>query len=268
MGKLNLIDLLNLVNVPGCDNGIMFLDPTRRNIIEKLVEKETEYSVIADNGYVMLCNCHDDHNENVILISCHIDHPFDDEGLFIEVNGNKITGTLDNSASIACLLKYMMNYITSNVYITFTGDEEGDGCGSIETIEYLKSELPQVYERLSTIISLDVSPDNYSQDISIENIDSQYVDEINELLSNDINAGYLLQEESEPDESCRYREVCDEDINVFSLCLPIENECYIRDECRFDLCNEGQSVCHCNIGTITTIAKMKSMVKALELITS
>ncbi len=271
-----MLNILKRVNIHSKDNGLEFIVKDRRNEIIKILEG-SDWSQVIDDGFLLIYNNrYDSSNENTILISCHIDSVFNEGDYFIkESDDGKITGTLDNTGSIAILLDTMLSgKLPINVFVSFTGDEEEDSRGAILTAEYLRDEKPEVWERLGVVITLDVSNKNEDRDLSIENFfieeepgnastlsfndPEEFITYISRILdSENITYGILRDDETLPDESWDYEEF---DLNVFSLCLPVSVNCREENSCH-DFC---QSVFeHCIKGVTTTKKQMEHVKKGI-----
>ena len=148
---MNFIDLLEMVNIHSEDNGEVFLCKKRRDKILEIL-KDSNWNKVADDGYLLIFNNGFRKNPpKSVLISCHIDTVFNEGDYFIDFsdNGETLTGTLDNSASIAILLDAMLNFnFPSNVFVSFTGNEESGMAGARKTVSAFKNQLPDVWSNL------------------------------------------------------------------------------------------------------------------------
>lgn len=255
--------MIKKVNVHSKDDGNVFLSTKRRDVIVNIL-KNSNWKKVFDDGYLLIFNngYREDFGKS-ILISCHIDTAFKEGDYFINFfnGGKKLVGTLDNSASIAILLDVMLSgALYKNTFVTFTGDEEGEMRGASKTAEFLKRKLPKVFRELVSVIVMDVTLENYSKSVSLENFFfnknkylegkfpfnslSSFIEIIcNVLRDKNISFGFVSESEADPDESWEYDEY---NLNVFSLCLPTKGE-----------------DCHSKKGITTTVDKMSHLKNAL-----
>lgn len=262
--KYDLLEILKSVNVSSEDNGNCFIDETRRKNIIGILESNPKVSLLYKDSYVLLYTTGIENKGDIILISCHIDIVFKEDELFLDVNGNNIKGTLDNSATVAAILYSLQEYdFPKNVIISFTGGEEKDFVGAEATRDCLENNFEDLYDRLGMVLTLDISPDNVDKDISVENLNiegqdfentnirfnsiKELKDKIKKILA-DTGLSYGIIEKGEPDESHFYAEW---DLNTVSLCLPCE--CEDEDPHSLD-------------GCVTTVSKLKKYSEALNII--
>lgn len=232
-----------------------------RKEIKKLL-KDSDWQKICED-YLLIYNNQDDKINNIFLISCHIDSVFKKREFFIRKEGKEIIGTLDNSGSLAILLKAMLEKrLPKNVYVSFTSDEENNCRGARETIKFLKKK--NIFERLSLVIVMDISANaDFSKDVSIENyyLKREELRKIENILKkNKIRFYKIPVGEALPDETEIYHKY---KLKTFTLCLPVKVECEKDEECEMDLCDEGDIKEHCIKGVMTTEEKMEKTKEAL-----
>ncbi|MHA1167666.1 MAG: M20/M25/M40 family metallo-hydrolase [Candidatus Hodarchaeales archaeon] len=198
-----------------------FVVEDRRDAIRELCNK-TKLEKLVDNDYLLIY-CTKMENKPGILFSVHIDTVFkkDQHGVSLGVNGT-ITGTLDNTASIAAMIEAMKDesFIQhSDIFISFTGGEEKLTMnGAKLTARYFKKEGINI----NYIVVLDITAENFDKDVSIENFIVEQK-EFEQFIKNfyrsfNISTGFVPVEKALPDETIIYRKT---GINTFSLCLPV-----------------------------------------------
>ncbi len=260
---MDILKILKEVNVHSLDDGEKFLCTERRDRIIGLL-KSSSWKKIVDDGFLLLyANFSFEAKQNLknyVLVSCHIDTVFDENDYFVEEIGEgEIKGTLDNSASIAILLKSMLdNSFKKGVLVSFTGDEERGMAGVKKTMIFLKNNLREIFDSLTTVITLDITLDNYDKSVSIENLffnrkisnlpqirdRKDFENFVFEFFDkNRIDFGYVPHEYAAPDESWEYDEF---GINAFSICIPT-----FGDDC------------HSLNGVSTTLSKLNAVERSL-----
>ena len=245
-------EILRKINLP---------EKERRKEIKNIL-KNSNWQ-IYDDGYLLIYNNSDDKINKVFLISCHIDTVFDDKDFFVRKEEKKIIGTLDNSGSLAILLKAMLeNKLANNVYVSFTTDEEGSCGGAHKTVRFLKDNA--LLNRLSLVIVMDISANaDFKCDVSLENyyLNKEELKKMENILKKSKIKYYKIPVgEALPDESGTYYQY---KLKVFTLCLPVKVECEENEECQTDLCYDGSLKEHCIKGAITTERKMEKVKEAL-----
>lgn len=263
---MNFVDLIEMVNVHSEDNEEVFLCTKRRDKIIEIL-KDSNWNKVADDGYLLIFNNGFRKNSpKSVLISCHIDTVFKEGDYFIDFsdNGKTLTGTLDNSASIAILLDAMLNgNLPENTFVSFTGNEESGMAGVRKTVSFFKNQLPDVWKNLISVIVMDVTLENYEKSVSLENFFfnkpfeenlpfnslNSFIDTLCGVLEEKgISYGVVPEDMAAPDEAWEYDEY---GLNVFSLCLPTSGD-----------------DCHSLHGITTTVNKMKDLRDSLISVTN
>ncbi len=211
------LQILTQVTVNSCDNGELFTDTTRLLAIENLL-KESDYELLYRGNLTMLyCKRRPKVGERVVLVSTHIDTVY--SHCFAQERDGYLHGTFDNSYSNAATMWNMLNgKFADNVIIAFTGDEEEDSRGAIETV----CALGRMQCNIAFAIVLDVTNEGWEQQapFTIENdlgIDIFTAHRLVEILS-PYSGKYAYVHDAEPDESWDYDEY---GIPCFTLCAPV-----------------------------------------------
>ena len=211
------LQILDSVTVNSRDNGKQFTDTTRILAIESLL-KDSDYELFYKGNLTLLYAKHTPvKGERVVLVSTHIDTVY--SHCFCQEKDGFLHGTFDNSYTNAATIWNMLNgKFADNVVIAFTGDEEEDSQGAIETV----CVLGRMQCTIAFAIVLDVTNEGWEQQaqFSIENdlgIDIFTAHRLVELLK-PYNAKYTYMHDAEPDESWDYDEY---GIPCFTLCAPV-----------------------------------------------
>lgn len=205
----------------------------RRIVIYDLL-RYSKYKPIKCSGLSLIYQARDYSLMPTVLISCHIDSLYKRHH-FQAFNDTELLGTFDNSI-LNTLLVYLMlkERLPANIIIAFTGNEEEDSQGAIETIEFLMEKHPPVWQRLEMVIVLDVTSEGYdSHAFTLENyfIEKQPLANsclhfnakkdlkqyLRRLLKTYSNLLFIKSDKAGADESWDYHEY---DLNCFSFCLP------------------------------------------------
>ena len=238
----------------------------KRKFIRDVLQNNKNWKMIMDNDYFMLFSNFNLNSvpDSVILISSHIDSVY--KKFFVEVSDDKIIGTLDNSITNAIILDMMLKeelLENNNILISFTDREEIDCRGAEETIIYIKENM-HLLAGIDLVIVLDVSAKNYDRNISLENFFIQKYNRGNNLRfesvshminwvenimrKRNISYGIITEDIAEEDESWMYDEF---DLNVLSLCIPVNTECIKDKDCDLSICYNGSLKEHCSKGITT-----------------
>ena len=235
----DFFDILQAVTVDCKDNGECFTVPDRVAVIERMLEN-TDYKLISRQPLALLYAkrqvCEGD---RVLLISSHIDCVYG--SCFCNDEGDCIRGTFDNSFTNAALLWNMLqDRLPDNVVVAFTGNEEKDSQGAVQTVVA----LGQMGCEVATALVLDVTNEGWERGalFTLEND-----------LGIDILTGYSIISSLEqyggrfafkhnalPDESWDY---ADYGIPSLSLCVPVGGELHgdagvlLRKESVQEYCN-------------------------------
>ena len=129
----DFFDILQTVTIDCKDNGERFTVTDRVAVIERMLTGSC-YRIVAREPLALLYAkrelCEGD---RVLLISSHIDCLYG--ACFCNDEGDCLRGTFDNSFSNAALLWNMLNdRLPDNVVVAFTGNEESDSRGAVQTV--------------------------------------------------------------------------------------------------------------------------------------
>ena len=232
-------DILQSVTVDCKDNGECFTVTDRVAVIERMLQK-SDYRLIARQPLVLLyAKRQPREGDRVMLISSHIDCVYG--SCFCNDEGDCIRGTFDNSFTNAALLWNMLqDRLPDNVVVAFTGNEEKDSQGAVQTVVA----LGQMGCEVATALVLDVTNEGWERGalFTLEND-----------LGIDILTGYSIISSLEqyggrfafkhnalPDESWDY---ADYGIPSLSLCVLVGGELHgdagvlLRKESATEYCN-------------------------------
>jgi hypothetical protein len=244
---MDLLDVLSKVSVLNRDNGRVFTDTTRLDMIQELLDG-SEYKRINDEGLFHLYSKKDIGSlckKEVIVVSTHVDCEHHITCCFSErIGDGLLKGTYDNSITNAAILSLMLDHpLPDNVIVAFTGDEEETSIGSIQLARFLKRNGLKIKH----IFVLDVTEVGWEKqaDFTVENDfwDDDFGETIIEYAErsgypwrfvpgepDDIPEyvpGYRIEHiEAFEDESWDYDE---HDIDCCSLCLPSKGEMHCDD---------------------------------------
>lgn len=235
---MDFFELLNEIMLSNKDNGKKFTCTKR---IDKICEllNNTEYKKINEDGlFFAFAKKPISQIQNMLVISTHIDTVMN-KFFSTNVSDETILGTYDNCITNAIALYLMLNNrLNDDVIITFTGDEEINSKGAIDTAKFFKKN----HKTPKLVVSLDVTEDGWKNecDYTIENnfwsdgvgkkvvecceqiskkyqLVPSYLDEIPSYVDN----SHVIMREADADESWDYDEF---DFECFSLCLPIKGD--------------------------------------------
>ncbi|MFW9994072.1 MAG: M28 family peptidase [Candidatus Odinarchaeota archaeon] len=239
---------LERVNVHTAESNGKFIVEDRRNVIREL---QTSLHKIEDSDYLLVYGTGERVNRDALLFSVHIDTVFDEiEHGVMKFPDGTITGTLDNTISIAAIIEASKYPLFSNnlpVYVSYTGGEEQETMlGARETIRYFQNQdIP-----VKCTVVLDITAEHYERDFSIENYlvkQNDFVKSITRYYHEKrLDPGFVSPEQALPDETWIYRYWSE----TFSLCLPVSSgvESMHQKDCR------------------TNIKKLEALVKVLTLL--
>lgn len=224
-----LLDVLRTVNVASRDNGIRFVDETRRDAIASAL-KASPYRLVH-RGPLALVYAHAERRpkDRIVAVSSHVDSLYDHH-FATPFSETEIVGSFDNSLTNASLVALAVeNRLHPNVMLAFTGDEESDSRGAVEVMEFFGSNR-NMWHRLEMVVTLDVTYYRYKS--SASTIEDRFVRRAPRSLGYALSfarkrdlAAYLAQwlpdvpvlGDKAPDESWEYDEY---NLNCFSFCLP------------------------------------------------
>ena len=174
----------------------------------------------------------------VVLVSSHVDCERGITCCFWEDAGNGLLrDTFDNAATNAAVLSLMLGgTLPDSVIVAFTGDEEEDSRGIVETVKFLRSKAVGI----DLAIVLDVTDMGWNEqaDFTIENhfwddacgrrviervsrlpTEWRFVPEDPDDIPLYVPPGRVIHVEAEADETWDLDEL---DVPCFSLCLPVK----------------------------------------------
>ncbi len=229
----DFVELLNVVTTDSRDNGEVFTVTDRISVIEKLLAS-TDYKLVANEPLVRLYSkrniCEGD---TVVLVSSHADSLY--EACFCRDEGEFLRGTFDNSLTNAAILSLMLQgALPDNVVVAFTGDEEHDSQGAVQTVLALG--------RMGCVIKfaviLDVTNTGWENGacLALENdlgVDLLTAHRIVETVDS-VGVKYEFKHDAEPDESWDYN---DYGIPALSLCVPVGGD--LHSDKGVHLCKES-----------------------------
>ena len=235
----DFFDILQAVTVDCKDNGECFIVTDKVAAIERMLEN-TDYKLISRQPLALLyAKRQVREGDRVLLISSHIDCVYG--SCFCADEGDCLRGTFDNSFTNAALLWNMLqDRFPDNVVVAFTGNEESDSLGAVQTVVA----LGQMGCEVATALVLDVTNEGWESG-SLFTLEND--------LGIDILIGYSIISSLEqyggrfafkhnalPDESWDY---ADYGIPSLSLCVPVGGELHgdagvlLRKESATEYCN-------------------------------
>ena len=235
----DFFDILQAVTVDCKDNGECFTVTDRVAVVERMLET-TPYRLVAREPLALLYArrelCEGDRG---ILISSHIDCMYG--RCFCNDEGDCLRGTFDNSFTNAALLWNMLNdTLPDNVVVAFTGDEESDSQGAVQTVVA----LGQMGCEVAAVLVLDVTNEGWESgalftlenDLGIDILTGYNI--ISSLEKYD--GRFAFKHNALPDESWDY---ADYGIPSITLCVPVGGELHgdagvlLRKESAVEYCN-------------------------------
>ena len=232
-------DILKTVAVDCKDNGERFTVTDRVAVIEHILEK-TDYKLLSRQPLALLYAkrpvCEGD---RVLLISSHIDCVY--SRCFSADEGDCLRGTFDNSFTNAAVLWAMINNtLPDNVVVAFTGNEESDSQGAVQTVVA----LGQMGCEVASALVLDVTNEGWESgalftlenDLGIDILTGYNV--VSSLEKFD--GRFAFKHNALPDESWDY---ADYGIPSLTLCVPVGGELHgdagvmLRKESALEYCN-------------------------------
>lgn len=221
----DFFDILQTVTVDCKDNGECFTVTDRVAAVERIIER-TNYKLISRQPLALLYAkrpvCEGD---RVLLISSHIDCVY--SRCFCTDEGDCLRGTFDNSFTNAALLWAMINgALPDNVVVAFTGNEERDSQGAVQTVVA----LGQMGCEVAAALVLDVTNEGWESgalftlenDLGIDILTGYNI--ISSLEKYD--GRFAFKHNALPDESWDY---ADYGIPSLSLCMPVGGELHGDD---------------------------------------
>ena len=235
----DFFDILRTVTVDCKDNGECFTVTDRVAVIERVLEN-TEYKLISRQPLALLYAkrqvCEGD---RVLLISSHIDCLHVD--CFCSDDGDCLRGTFDNSFTNAVLLWNMLHdKLPDNVVVAFTGNEESDSQGAVQTVVA----LGQMGCEVAAALVLDVTNEGWESGalFTLENdLGIDILTGYNIISSLEQYGGrFAFKHNALPDESWDY---ADYGIPSLTLCVPVDGDLHgdagvmLRKESALEYCN-------------------------------
>ncbi|MBQ2126183.1 MAG: hypothetical protein II198_00820, partial [Bacteroidaceae bacterium] len=216
----DFFDILQTVTVDCKDNGECFTVTDRVAAVERILEK-TDYKLISRQPLALLYAkrpvCEGD---RVLLISSHIDCVY--SRCFSADEGDCLRGTFDNSFTNAALLWNMLHdRLPDNVVIAFTGNEESDSQGAVQTVVA----LGQMGCEVASALVLDVTNEGWESGalFTLENdLGIDILTGYNIISSlEEYDGRFAFKHNALPDESWDY---ADYGIPSLTLCVPVGGE--------------------------------------------
>ena len=235
----DFFDMLTTVTVDSKDNGERFTVTDRVAVIEQMLE-QTDYKLIGRQPLALLYAKRElREGDRVLLISSHIDCVYG--RCFCNDEGECMRGTFDNSFGNAAVLWNMVHdRLPDNVVVAFTGDEEHDSHGALQTVEALAGMGVEV----SMVLVQDVTNVGWESGalFTIENdLGIDILTGYNIISSLEQYGGrFAFKHNALPDESWDY---ADYGIPSLTLCVPVGGELHgdagvlLRKESATEYCN-------------------------------
>ena len=235
----DFFDILRTVTVDCKDNGECFTVTDRVAVIERVLEN-TEYKLISRQPLALLyAKRQVREGDRVLLISSHIDCLHVD--CFCSDDGDSLRGTFDNSFTNAALLWNMQHdKLPDNVVVAFTGNEESDSQGAVQTVVA----LGQMGCEVAAALVLDVTNEGWESGalFTLENdLGIDILTGYNIISSLEQYGGrFAFKHNALPDESWDY---ADYGIPSLTLCVPVDGDLHgdagvmLRKESALEYCN-------------------------------
>ena len=235
----DFFDILQTVTVDCKDNGECFTVTDRVAAVERIIER-TNYKLISRQPLALLYAkqpvCEGD---RVLLISSHIDCVY--SRCFSADEGDCLRGTFDNSFTNAAVLWAMINNtLPDNVVVAFTGNEESDSQGAVQTVVA----LGQMGCEVASALVLDVTNEGWESAASFTLENDLGIDILTgySIISSleEYDGRFAFKHNALPDESWDY---ADYGIPSLTLCVPVGGELHgdagvmLRKESALEYCN-------------------------------
>ena len=213
------------VNVPCKDNGCEFLVSDKLDAVAHLLAN-SRYSLKYSGALSRIYSSADYDGSPIVLISVHVDDVYNT--YFLRDLGQGLwQGTFDNSLSAACVLHEMLNgHLAPNVWVVFTGDEEGHSNGAAEGCEVLKENGIDVAQ----VIVTEVTHAGWEDECAfvVENDRNMSLGKGWEMLGLLSEHRFAYLHEAEPDESEIYAGA---GLPVLPLSIPVEGDMHSDEGC-------------------------------------
>ena len=235
----DFFDILKSVTVDCKDNGECFTIADRVAVIERLLEG-SGYRLISRQPLALLYSKRElREGDRVLLISSHVDCLYG--SCFCSDEGECLRGTFDNSFTNAALLFNMLNNsLPDNVVVAFTGNEESDSQGAVQTVVA----LGQMRCEVVAALGLDVTNEGWEGGalFTLENdLGIDILTGYNIVSSLEQYGGrFAFKHNALPDESWDY---ADYGIPSLTFCVPVGGELHgdagvlLRKESATEYCN-------------------------------
>lgn len=229
----DFFDILQTITVDCKDNGECFTVTDRVAAVERIIER-TNYKLISRQPLALLYAkrpvCEGD---RVLLISSHIDCVY--SRCFCTDEGDCLRGTFDNSFTNAALLWNMLHdHLPDNIVVAFTGNEESDSRGAVQTVVA----LGQMGCEVAAALVLDVTNEGWESSalFTLENdLGIDILTGYNIISSLEKYDGrFAFKHNALPDESWDYAEY---GIPSLTLCVPVGGE--LHGDAGVLLCKES-----------------------------
>ena len=233
------VELLKAVTVDCKDDGTAFVVSRRLEVIERLLDA-TPYRLVAREPLALLFAKKTlNEGDRLLLISSHIDCVY--SRCFCADEGGCLRGTFDNSFTNAAVMWAMINNtLPDNVVVAFTGNEESDSQGAVQTVVA----LGQMECEVASALVLDVTNEGWESgalftlenDLGIDILTGYNI--ISSLEKYD--GRFAFKHNALPDESWDY---ADYGIPSLTLCVPVGGELHsdagvmLRKESALEYCN-------------------------------
>ena len=237
--SLQLFEILSAVTVDCKDDGKEFVVSDRIAVIERLLQGSAYKLVAREPLALLFAKRVPQEGEKVVLVSSHIDCVYDN--CFCADEGDCLRGTFDNSFTNAALLWNMLHdRLPDNVVVAFTGNEEGDSQGAVQTVVA----LGRMGCEVASALVLDVTNEGWESGASFTLENDLGIDILTgyNIISSleKYDGRFAFKHNALPDESWDY---ADYGIPSLTFCVPVGGELHgdagvmLRKESALEYCN-------------------------------
>lgn len=237
--SLQLFEILSAVTVDCKDDGKEFVVSDRIAVIERLLQGSAYKLVAREPLALLFAKRVPQEGEKMLLVSSHIDCVYDN--CFCADEGDCLRGTFDNSFTNAALLWNMLHdRLPDNVVVAFTGNEEGDSQGAVQTVVA----LGRMGCEVASALVLDVTNEGWESGASFTLENDLGIDILTgyNIISSleKYDGRFAFKHNALPDESWDY---ADYGIPSLTLCVPVGGELHgdagvmLRKESALEYCN-------------------------------
>ena len=237
--SLQLFEILSAVTVDCKDDGKEFVVSDRIAVIERLLQGSAYKLVAREPLALLFAKRVPQEGEKMLLVSSHIDCVYDN--CFCADEGDCLRGTFDNSFTNAALLWNMLHdRLPDNVVVAFTGNEEGDSQGAVQTVVA----LGRMGCEVASALVLDVTNEGWESGASFTLENDLGIDILTgyNIISalEKYDGRFAFKHNALPDESWDY---ADYGIPSLTLCVPVGGELHgdagvmLRKESALEYCN-------------------------------